>query len=213
MKKIKPGDIFFAKNRCFLYKDIVDNSDLQNDGEEYKYPFLFNAECNYAISVADDMIFCFKYLGGGRVKELSTKMEFYVESDLTSDMKWYSSFYGDESHTINGMYVDRYNESADEYDLISPKDYNTIFDTFVCEARFLPVHIRLNEEDIIEINEESTNEYLKVSDEERVCLIRYYIAYARRSFKDAFNKLYDNVNNQKDIDDFGRRLSNFKKGN
>ena len=213
MKKIKPGDIFFIDSQCFNYKDIEDSREFQNDDENYKYPLLFNPSLASAISINHEVIFCFKYLGNGKVKELSSNMEFNIESDLTSDVNWHSSFYSEEYHVINGKVVNRYNEDTDEYDVLSEDEYNTIFEEFVSEARCFPIHIEVKEKDIIKIDEESKRKYMMVSDEERVCLLHLFIAYANKTFKESFNDLYNSVNTKKEINSLSRKLSNFKKEN
>lgn len=215
LNKINVGDVFFITNSNFQYSTIYDNyEDFENTGDvQYKYPFLTKAD--FIGNIDSEVFFAVKYLGNSKVQEMTTGRVFSIESKLVDDTSWVEPSYCGLSFTdlsLDGEFLNTFNGKTGTFELISEETYNRILKQFVSLATREPIRIATNMARPVEINEESMEDYLRNTDEERIAIINYYIAVAKGEFSREYQQVFSKVDEKMQAKaNFESQLENFRK--
>ncbi len=214
LKKINVGDVFFITNSNFQYSTIYDNyEDFEKTGDvQYKYPFLTKAD--FIGNIDSEVFFAVKYLGNSKVQEMSTGRIFSIESKIVADTRWVEPSYCGLSFTdlsLDGEFLNTFNGATGTFEPISEETYNKILEQFVSLATREPIRIATNMAGPVEINEESIEDYLENTDEERIAIINYYIAVAKKEFSREYQQVFSKVDEKMQAKaNFENQLENFR---
>lgn len=215
LNKINVGDVFFITNSNFQYSTIFDNyEDFEKTGDvQYKYPFL--TKTDFIGNIDSEVSFAVKYLGNSKVQEMSTGRIFSIESKLIDDTTWVEPSYnglGYKSISLDGEFFNTFNGKTGTFEPISEETYNKILEQFVSLATREPIRIATNMACPVEINEESMEDHLRNTDEERIAIINYYIAVAKGEFSREYQQVFSKVDEKMQAKaNFESQLENFRK--
>ena len=113
---------------------------------------------------------------------------------------------------LDGEFLNTFNGKTGTFEPISEETYNKILEQFVSLATREPIRIATNMACPVEINEESMEDHLRNTDEERIAIINYYIAVAKGEFSREYQQVFSKVDEKMQAKaNFESQLENFRK--